>query len=282
MNRHLAWSREFGIDAWICSWWGPDSWEDATLRRHVLPELERERSTDFCIFYEAQGLLGLDPEKGIEFDAANSERFISHFRFLADHYFPHPSYQRIEGRPVVYLYLSRAFSGHFERALLRARAAVAAKGHELYLIGDEVYWGDPDPERLAHYDAVTSYNMHGPLPFAGMEDWRGFVEDCGEVYGRYRSAAATAGVGFIPGVLPAFDTSGRHYPIPRAIRPGAGGHSFLEAMLEMARSRLDPALRTIAVTSFNEWHEGTQVEPSEHGDNGGGTLRRFKNSAQAQ
>lgn len=275
VRRHLEWSREFGIDAWICSWWGPDSWEDGTLRRHVLPELETDGRTRLCLLYEAQGLLGLDPEKGIEFDPAKSEAFVSHFRFLADHYFSHPSYLRIDGLPVVYLYLSRTFSGDYERALMRARAVAQARGHEVYLVGDEVYWGEPDPQRLSLYDAVTAYNMHGPLSYAGAEDWSGFVRDCGEIYAKYRQAAAAVGTGFIPGVLPGFDTGGRHYPVPRQIRPGAGPDSFLEAFLEMAKEQIDPALKRVDVTSFNEWHEGTQLEPSRRGANGGEALRRW-------
>ncbi len=276
LRRHLEWSREFGIDNWICSWWGPDSWEDRTLRGHILPALEAEAedAPTFCLLYEAEGLLGLDPEKGIEFDAATGEAFVSHFRFIADHYLSHPACQRIGGRPVVYLYLSRAFAGDFERALMRARAVVEARGHELHLVGDEVYWGEPDPQRLALYDAVTAYNMHGPLPYAGTRDWTAFVRDCGDVYANYRRAAAAVGTGFIPGVLPGFDSGGRHYPIPREIRPGAGPESFLEAFLGMAKERLDPRRPMVALTSFNEWHEGTQIEPSRRGGNGGEVLRR--------
>lgn len=80
---------------------------------------------------------------------------------------------------------------------------------------------------------------------------------------------------FIPGVMPGFDTRGRHYPIPGAIRPGAGPDSTLAAFLGIARGHLDPVLRTVAVTSFNEWHEGSALEPSRRGDNGGGLLRQW-------
>ena len=278
VRRHLAWSREYGVANWICSWWGPDSWEDRTLRHRVLPVLEAESSTTFCIFYEAQGLLGLDEEKGIVFDAAKTETFVSHFRFLADQYFSHPRYLHHGGKPVVYLYLSRTFAGDYERALLRARAVVAARGLELFLVGDEVYWGEPEVRRLSLYDAITSYNMHGPLHYAGAADWSRFVADCGEVYGKYRAAAAEEGVRFLPGVIPAFDTAGRHYSIPRSLEAGAGENSFFEAMLTMAGRHLDPDLGTVVVTSFNEWHEGTQIEPSQRGGNGGEALRKFLSS----
>ena len=277
IRQHLDWSRSYGIDNWICSWWGPGSWEDETLIHHVLPALaEAESGTTFAVLYEAEGLLGLDPERGIEFDEEKTEAFVSHFRHLAEHYFSHPACQRIDGRPVVHLYLARAFSGEWERALARVRAVVEIRGAALYLVGDEVYWGDPDPGRLARYDAVTAYNMHGPPTYAGAKDWSDFLRDCGIVYRRHREAAAAKGVAFLPGVMPGFDSGGRHYTIPRAIRPGAGPDSTLEAFLQLAADTLDPQFPALAVTSFNEWHEGTQLEPSQAGDNGGEALARFK------
>ncbi|MCB1203104.1 MAG: hypothetical protein KDN18_02510 [Verrucomicrobiae bacterium] len=273
LARHLSWSEQYGIDNWICSWWGPDSWEDTTLRLRVLPTLEKnENRTTFAILYEAAGLLGLDPESGIVFDEDRTELFVSHFRHLAECYLTHPSCQQLGGRPVVYLYLSRTFSGDYARAIARARAVVEARGLKLFLVGDEVYWGKPDPARISLFDAITAYNMHGPLPYAGAEDWNRFLEDCSAVYQTYRDAATTTGTAFIPGVMPGFDTRGNHYSIPRSIRPGARPNSTLESFLRIAREHLDPGLRTIAVTSFNEWHEGTALEPSRRGDNGGKLL----------
>lgn len=283
IRRHLADSQAFGIDNWICSWWGPGSREDETLRRHILPELEAAgRSANpvtFSIFYEAAGILGLDPETGIEFDTSKTTLFAGHFRYLADHYFSHPAYRRVEGKPVVSLYLSRAFAGDYARAIASVRAVAAARGFSLFLVGDEVYWGDPDSERIGLYDAVTPYNMHGPAEYAGLDDWTPFIADCDAVYGRWREAAAAVGVKFIPGAMPGFDSRGvdpaAHYPISRQLRPGAGPVSTFAAMAEMAKRHLDPSLREVAITSFNEWHEGTGIEPAKgEGESAGEVIGR--------
>ncbi|NLT71077.1 MAG: hypothetical protein GXX91_10340 [Verrucomicrobiaceae bacterium] len=271
LREHFEVSRQFGIGNWICSWWGPGSWEDVTLREHLLPPLATareagEKPPTFCLFYEAAGLLGLDPERGIYFDEAKREDFANHFRFLTENYFSDPSYRRIDGKPVVFLYLSRAFEGDYRRALAEVRAVVRARGLELYLVGDEVYWGEPDHERIRLYDAVTPYNMHGPTGYAGLTDGTSFLADCDEVYARWSRVAQEAGVHFIPGILPGFDSGGvdaaAHYVIPRRLRPGAGPLSTFAAMSAMAKKHLDPALREVAITSFNEWHEGTAIEPA--------------------
>lgn len=266
VRQHITWSREIGIDHWICSWWGPGSWEDETLLREVLPELDGV-PVKFCLFYEAEGLLGLDPERGIEFDERKTESFAGHFRWMAERYFAHPAYLKIEDRPVVYLYLSRAFAGNHARALARARAACSARGFDLYLVGDEVYWHEPDPGRLRLFDAVTAYNLHGPPEFADLGDWSPFIEACDGVYQRWSAACRGVGVDFIPGVMPGFDsreTEGgdRHYVIPRVLSPGQAPDSFFAAMAKMARRHLGDRRPQVAITSFNEWHEGTQIEPS--------------------
>lgn len=279
IRQHISWSKEFGISNWICSWWGPDSWENQTLREHILPALNGgSPPLTFCILYESQGLLELNKNEQIDFNAEKTERFAGHFTFLAKNYFDHPAYLRIDGKPVVYLYLSRTYSGEWEKALLRAREVVAAMGATLYLVGDEVYWGQPDRHRIRSLDAITSYNMHGPLPFASLQDWRECVDECGKVYREYREAAVAERVDFIPGVMPGFNSGGRHYTIPREIRDGAVGDSLFSAMLRMSEPFLRSRRPRLDITSFNEWHEGTQIEPSHRGDvgeNGGAALRQW-------
>lgn len=266
VSKHIEWTNDLGIDHLICSWWGPQSWEDETLLRHVLPIIEKEDDAPkFCLLYETAGILGLDPEVGIDFDLrGNSRELAEHIHYIARNYFSHPSYLKIDGKPVIYLYLSRTFTGDYANGLENARTVAKSLGYELFLVGDEVYWGAPDKDRIAQFDAITSYNMHGPEAFSDLTDWNEFLSETESVYQQYREVANELKVGFIPGVLPGFDSrdaSGDHYPIPRSLTPDLPGNSTLKAFLELAQRQLDPQLKTIAITSFNEWHEGTQMEP---------------------
>ncbi|MEM1443846.1 MAG: glycoside hydrolase family 99-like domain-containing protein [Verrucomicrobiota bacterium] len=259
VRSHVKWTEELGIDHWICSWWGPNSWEDVTMRDYVVPTIENlEADLKFCLLYESAGLLGMNEGEEIELDSRSVQtRFAEHFAYLAQTYFAHEQYLKIDGKPVVYLYLSRCFSGNYAGALQLVREVVARYDFEIYLVGDEVYWGEPDEARIATMDAITSYNMHGPPEFAALQDWAPFLERSEEVYDSYRRTAKRLGVGFVPGVMPGFDSrdsGGNHYPIPRTIFP---------QFRELAIRQLDPRLKTIVITSFNEWHEGTQLEPFE-------------------
>ncbi|MDF1741770.1 MAG: glycoside hydrolase family 99-like domain-containing protein [Verrucomicrobiales bacterium] len=264
---HIEWSKQLGIDHWICSWWGRGSWEDETLRHHVGPALESSApaAPKLCLFYESPGTLSFDPDKGINFDLPqNTRQLVEDFDYLARHYFNQPNYLKINGRPVLYLYLSRTFTGDYENAIALARTAAQAQGFNPFLIGDEVFWGAPDTHRISCFDAITAYNMHGPAHFAELSDWNIFLEETEAVYANYREIAKSLKVGFIPGVLPGFDArdaSGDYYVIPRSLSPQSAPGSTLKAFLDLARRQTDPDLKTIVITSFNEWHEGTQIEP---------------------
>ena len=274
--KHYVWSRAMGIDNWICSWWGPDSWEDVTLQYRVAPILEqlnrqtKEKAISFCLFYESEGLFGIDPQLGIFFSPDRIKKITDHFHHIAKTYFKHPAYYRIEGRPVVYLYVSRTFSGEYQDALRKVRKTCKAQGFDIYLVGDDVYWGEPDVDRLKNYDAVTPYNMHGPPQPAGTTDWKGFVSKVEGVYRQYHATCQQNGIGFLPGIMPGFDALGtqggnRYYVIPRTIKPGDKPLSTLQAFTDVAHRFLDSDLRASVVTSFNEWHEGTQLEPGKNG-----------------
>lgn len=274
IRQHLEWSRNGDIDNWVCSWWGPGSWEDDTLRRYIAPVISTENNPEnptLCVFYEAEGILGMDPERGIVFDEKTTDQFVEDFGYLAETYFDLPSYYRIDGKPVVYIYLSRTFAGDYASAIARVRAKVRSLGHEVFLIGDEVYWGDPEENRVALWDAVTAYNLHGPPIFGEQPDQLLFVEECDNLYREWTELCTRLGVKLIPGFIPGFNNHGAdpdrtYYTIPRNLKPGAPPTSTLNALADVSLDYADPELNAVVLTSFNEWHEDSQVEPREGTD----------------
>jgi hypothetical protein len=156
------------------------------------------------------------------------------------------------------VYLTRAFYGEVAGALGQVRETLrTATGTDLFLIGDEVYWHAPTPARLAPFDAVTAYNMHTSIP--GIAD--GFAGRVASRYVPWADAASRAGVAFVPNVIPGFDDT--------AVRPEAA-HPVIPRSPELFAAQLQDALaltsgptRMVMITSWNEWHEDTSIEPSE-------------------
>jgi glycoprotein endo-alpha-1,2-mannosidase len=170
----------------------------------------------------------------------------------------------------VYIYVTRIWRGEYARAIASLRATIKSRyGYDLYLVGDEVDWdGSPNADRIRLFDAITAYTMYSDLQTPGWPDNTGFLAGVRDRYSRFKAVADANGVRFIPNVLPAFNDRGvrlaaGHYALPHEVRPGIdGSYSLFEQFLGVAADFLNPQLPTLTVTSWNEWHEDTQIEPT--------------------
>jgi hypothetical protein len=209
---------------------------------------------------------------------------------FAQTYFHNPSYLRVDGRPVVFLYLTRTLTGDVAGMIQGARAVLQARGFDPYFIGDEVYWRvtpemlqpagpvlttTPQVERIQQFDAVTSYisyygddeRLFGPVAdSAGYPGTTRIAEDQRFLLTAYRDATGGR-VPVVPDVAPGFNDRGFRLPTnhpaePRQWLPGAGPASTLDHLFRcVAIPELDPALPMVMVTSWDDWNEDTAVEP---------------------
>ena len=115
---HIDQSHRGNIDFWALSWWGPQSAENTTIRTSILNH-PRSAELRYAIHYESTGRLGT-------FENPNFSNLIPDFRYLANNYFQDPNYLKIDGRPVVFMYVTRAyFNSQASRdAVANLRAAI--------------------------------------------------------------------------------------------------------------------------------------------------------------
>merc|ERR1711988_895120 len=80
------------------------------------------------------------------------------------------------------------------------------------------------------------------------------------MYLTWQRRAMLANLSFHPNVMPGYDdTKLRGHD--RIYIPRDGGRTYRQSW-EFARQLVDSAAQMIFITSFNEWHEGTEIEPS--------------------
>lgn len=257
IRQHADWSRYAGIDVWAASWWGPGSREDTTLLNYTLQNSYLE-DIKVAILYETVG-------RTSEF--TNYSRIKDDFEYLADHYFNHPNYLKIEGRPVVVVYLTRvlASNGTLASCVEDMRSGAATKGYDVFIIGDHVFGSPPSKAgSMSLLDAVTEYDVYGSIGV------RGYVGEAGvEAYANrqnsWRTIAKGAGVGYAPSITPGFNDKGvraGNQPTSRRLNTSSEPGTLFSALLKSALGRTDPDLGNLLfVTSWNEWHEDTQIEP---------------------
>jgi hypothetical protein len=294
--RDIANARSAGVNFFAIDWWPYDSGYSGADYRHAdaamqdflaAPNISQMR---FAMFYETWNL-GFDPGRESTPVTFQMElHFDSDMVAFATHYFHNPSYLRIDGRPVVFLYLTRTLTGDVAGMIDGARKVLEARGFDPFFIGDEIYWRvtpeDPDPagpllttapqaNRIEQFDAITSYALYygDPLPllgptnaFIGFPGTTEIVADERDLLSRYR-AATNGKVPVIPDVASGFNDRGFRLPTdhpaqPRQWMPGDGPSSTLDHLFRcVALPELDPSLPVVMVTSWNDWNEDTGIEP---------------------
>lgn len=256
IEQHVSWASNYGLNAFYLSWWGPNSWEDTTIHDHFISHADFG-SIDFAILYETIGRLDVQDGQIDLSKTQNKTRLRDDICYLADRFFTSPGYMTVDGKYPLFLYLTRNFTGDIEGVFSDIRDEV---DQPLYLIGDQVYWQSPSESQsqaiLNALDAVTAYNMHTSVSDIN-ED---FISKVADQYTKWRKAAEDHGTEFVPNVIPGFDDS--------AVRPDAD-----HPVITRSPDRFSQFVKTVksmttdipmlSVTSFNEWHENTQIEPAE-------------------
>jgi hypothetical protein len=260
---HIDQSHRGNISFWATSWWGPGSAEDSTIRNNILTG-PRAGELRYAVMYESTGRLGT-------FANPNYSNLLPDFQYLAQNYFNNPNYFRIDGRPVVFIYLTRAYfnAPGAAAAVANLRQTIQSQyGVNPYLIGDDVFPGQNNAQRAALWDSITDFDVYGSALQANGSTTAG-VDALTSQFQSALQMAQSVHVGWIPAVSPGFNNRGGGGTLPAAPRyltdvAGAAEGSLFSLELNQAvLPTLDPTAKNILmVSTFNEWHEDTAIEPT--------------------
>ena len=258
---HLCWSRYARIGVWVTSWWGPLHISDNTTRSVILPHPELG-DLQIAVHYESRGRTK-DPITGERNMTLILERAGPDVLYLCEHYFAHPNYLRIDGKPVLVFYLSRSFeqAGLMREATRLMREAAQQCGEQgIYLVGDHAFRKSFLP--LDYLDAITNYDVHNSLNAAtDGYAYQAGIDQYTESQGRWRDRAHQQGVQYVPAVIPGFNNRALANPsslLSRRMAPDWPLGSLFEETLRQARNMVDPSANNLLfVVSWNEWHEDT-------------------------
>ena len=266
IKEHMKMFRQANIGLLVTSWWGPNRLEDSNTK-DIIMEHEDVGNLKVSIHYETTSRLGQGRDK-----LSNARTDI---QYMCENYFDHPNYYKIDGRPVLFIYISRKLQavGTLEEALLIMRSTASKCGHNLYLIGDSVFEEAPNSaEAEAHvpfwyFDAVTNYDIYGsagrPEGHVGTDGVDNYYRQQGE----WKEQALKDGCRYIPATSPGYNDRGvrmesDHPPLSRRITSTSQEGSLFQYQLHQAKELVDSKVdNMILVNSFNEWHEDTQIEP---------------------
>jgi len=242
--RQLQQSISAGIDGWIVSWWGRDFFQPDPLFL-IFEQIEKNNfSFKISIYYEqipgCQGYKICSRTKREIIKAVKED-----FQFLRENYFSHPAYLKVDHQPVVFIYIRALLQG---KGVWKKIQKEIERGGEIFLSGDCGFSFIPffvgkRFEQVHFYNPVSELIILGTKLF----NYSGFVR---QVRARGQSPAIT--------IIPGYDE--RKLPDRKGL--------FLKREQGKIYSQLwEKALRAqpdwILITSFNEWYEGTEIEPSQ-------------------
>lgn len=308
IEKHVDLAKKAGIDFFLINWANADSWDDITLKEHYLKN-PKSKEIKFCLHYDSSLTLNrITTERSYDYDfndqysplKKKGEKFLEDFEYLNENYFNHPQYLKIDGRPVVYIYNVSSFrniSAHFDKLKI--------KGIEPFLVADVVYWAgtkvnkrnlsflwnnspkesvkkinramgrlslekyEKDFSLSKYFDAISGYNMYNPNRVDS------FLKNIDALYKKFSDYAKNNNLIFIPNIMPGYDDR-KVNGLERPVIDRKEGE-FYKDFMDLAQKYMDPSLKLTFITSFNEWHEGTEIEPSkEYGEKYIELTKQFK------
>jgi hypothetical protein len=231
IRRHIQEAHEAGIDGLVVSWWGRDSFEDRAFKK-ILPIAE-EAFFPVTIYYEA---------------ADNISQVADDIQYLVQQYGQSPSFLKEGDVPVIFIY-GRVILKFGKEEWESLFQSLDQKSIRCFLVADGLwnyYLGDDSLEFL--FELFQGVHAYIPISLdeTSIRDMN--VVNSIRAKGRDMLFAAT--------VVPGFDNTPTHDP--GFMRERQDGAYYRQGWDAAMAGKPD----WILVTTFNEWHEGTEIEPS--------------------
>ncbi|MFN8482521.1 MAG: endo-1,3-alpha-glucanase family glycosylhydrolase [Anaerolineae bacterium] len=230
IERHVDQARGAGIDAFVQSWWGANNPTDANFK--TLLDVAKSRGFRSAVDFELTS-----PFIGGSQGAATEA-----LRYLIQTHTNHPAYLRWNGKPVIFFWRQNMLSPGAWAAI---RAAVDPNHTTLWIAEGT------DASYLSQFDGLHGYSVAWTGdPASALVRWSKTVRNAGDKI-------------FVATAMPGYDDTHIAGRGGRFSRDRAGGAFYRETFRGAQASGAD----WVIITSFNEWPEGTYIEPSEaYGD----------------
>lgn len=238
VDRQVAQARKAPLTGFIASWWGQGSFEDRGLP--LLLSAAGRHGLGVTAYYEKAE--GGDP-------ANRKTAAVADLDYLIGHYGGDRAWLRVDGKPVVFVY------GRALGALAPAdwRQVLAQVRHDnpsgaLFVADSQ------KPEYVSVFDGASTYNI------TGQTQHRTPPQIAAWAHAAFPAMVAAAGTGKISTVtvIPGYDDSKLRRPAPRPVTDRWGGDTYRT----LWQAAIAAAPDWVLITSWNEWHEGSEIEPS--------------------
>ncbi|XP_049846519.1 glycoprotein endo-alpha-1,2-mannosidase isoform X1 [Schistocerca gregaria] len=242
---HMRLLRDANIGVLVISWYPPGMSDTEGASSDSLVSV----LLDIANKYDLKIALHIEPYSG-----RNPINLAKYLQYIATQYASHPAFyhRRHRGKklPVFYIYDSYLTPSGTWKELLSSKGNLSVRGTKL----DGIFLGllvDVQHRyeiKKAHFDGFYTYFASSGFTYgSSWKNWRSLSKFA------YQNSLI-----FVPSVGPGYiDTQIRPWNVAN-IRHRRHGKYYEVAW----RSAITTQPKIISITSFNEWHEGTQIEPA--------------------
>ncbi len=240
---HLNLAQWAGIDALVSSYWGRNGQEFKNIKTMAEVSKSINSSVKIALYFEI--FMSNLPEMN---SSAQITFLVDEFRFIYQ-FMNDPNYKNQmwfeNGKPVLWIYVVRAISPEVWNSVL---SQLNSENINFFLVADRP---KQDSNHIAQFQGQHIYDVYAPI-----RD-NTYLEQ----FWRIKEQSKTFNQIMVAGVAPGYNDT--------VVR--AGNEPFSRENGKFYHERWCDALSLnpdwISITSWNEWHEGTEIEPSiEHGD----------------
>jgi len=234
ISEHFRLMQKAGIGVCVISWWGKNSFEDRSIPKYL----------------NAAGNSGIKIAFHIEPFYRSVEELREQLEYIQSQYGKHPAIFKFNNKPLYYLYDSYKITSEEWSKLLKPEGIHSVRNSNIdaTIIGLWVHENEGEFFINSGFDGFYTYFASDGFAYGSTtSNWLYLSE-----------FAAGNNLIFIPSVGPGYnDTRIRPWNNRNTKKRETG--NYYEKMFKSA-SGLNPDY--ITITSFNEWHEGTQIEPA--------------------
>ena len=241
LERHVEQAGSHGIDGFVCSWWVPGDHRDRAFEK--LLRLAEKSDFKVTVYWETV------PGPG----GNAAERAVSDLSYVLKKYADSPAFLKVDGKPVIFAFgrvTQQVLWYEWPEVIAEARSRAGTD----FLLIPGVY----HPHYARAFDGVHTYLIASWAADRSLDEVREFsrrrYERAVQIAERWNKISCLT-------VIPGFDNSEIQQPLT-VVRRREG-----KLYRALWQSAIEARPDWILITSWNEWHEGSEIEPSrEHGD----------------
>lgn len=233
--KHMAMLATARIGVLSLTWWGERDIDNKSVP--IIMEEASKVGIKVCFHIEP-------------FEGRSPQTTFDNIKYLIDTYGNHEAFYKINNKPVFFIYDSYLISAAEWATLLDAKGSISIRNtkYDSIFIGLFVKEGEEDYFLKSGFDGFYTY--FGATDFtygSSPKNWK-YLEEWANKNNKI----------FIPSVGPGYiDTRIRPWN-DNTTRSREDGKYYDD----MYQAAINSGARYISITSFNEWHEGTQIEPA--------------------